>query len=67
MKALHIVTFILVLVGALNWGFVALFSFNLVSAVFGSMPELEKLVYVLVAASAVYVFVSHKKDCKICK
>jgi len=33
---------------------------------FGSMPGLVKLVYILVGVSAVYVFAGHKDDCKIC-
>ena len=36
MKALHMVTFILVIIGALNWGLVGLFGFNLVSYIFGA-------------------------------
>ena len=66
MKALHMVTFLLLLVGGLNWGLVGLFKFNLVMALFGSMPMLETLVYVLVGASAVYVAATHMNDCKIC-
>jgi uncharacterized membrane protein YuzA (DUF378 family) len=66
MKALHMVGFILVIVGALNWGLVGLFDFNLVNTLLGSVPMAEKLVYILVGASAVYIFATHKKDCKIC-
>lgn len=66
MKALHMVTFTLVLVGAFNWGLVGLFQFNLVKTLLGSWPVLEMLVYILVGASAVYVVVTHKNDCKIC-
>lgn len=66
MKGLHIVTFTLVIVGALNWGLVGLFNFNLVNVIFGTTPTLEKFVYVLIGVSAVYVFATHKKDCKIC-
>lgn len=66
MKALHIVSFTLVLVGALNWGLVGLFSFDLVAALLGTMPSLAKLVYVLVGVSAIIVAVTHKKDCKVC-
>lgn len=67
MKMLHMAAFTLVIVGALNWGLVALLDLNLVSAVFGSMPDLEKLVYVLVGASAVYLAATHATDCKTCK
>lgn len=67
MKWLHYITFTLVIVGALNWGLVSLFNFNLVTALFSSVPSLEKLVYTLVGLSAVYVLVTHKNDCKVCK
>lgn len=66
MKMLHMVTFLLVIVGALNWGLVGLFHFNLVMAVLGSMPMLESLVYILVGASAVYLAATHMNDCKTC-
>lgn len=67
MKLLHMVAFTLVVVGALNWGLVALLDFNLVKVVFGALdPLVEKLVYVLVAASAVVLVVQHKVDCKTC-
>lgn len=66
MKVLHIVAFLLVLVGALNWGLVGLFNYNLVTALLGTMPMVEKWVYVLVGASAVFELMTHKKSCKVC-
>ncbi|MBI3980618.1 DUF378 domain-containing protein [Candidatus Microgenomates bacterium] len=66
MKYLHMVSFLLVVVGALNWGLVGLFGFNLVNAVVGSVPLLEQLVYVLVGASAVFHLVTHMEYCKYC-
>lgn len=66
MRALHMVAFLLMFVGALNWGLVGLFDFNLVTALLGSVPMVEKVVYILVGLSAVYVIATHKKDCKIC-
>ncbi len=66
MKTLHFVVFPLVVVGALNWGLIGLFDFNLVSSLLGAYPALERLVYLLVGASAVYLLVKHKGDCKIC-
>lgn len=65
-KTLHMVTFALVLVGALNWGLVGLFSFNLVTTLLGSMPSAVMIVYVLIGVSAVFVGYTHKSDCKIC-
>lgn len=57
----------LVLVGALNWGLVGLFNFNLLTTLFGSLG-LERVVYVLVGASALYVGYDHfQSGCKVCK
>lgn len=43
-----------------------LFDYNLVNALLGSWPGVERVVYILVGAAAVYVFATHKDDCKIC-
>lgn len=66
MKGLHAITFVLVIVGALNWGLVGLFDYNLVESLIGSWPGLMKIVYVLVGVSAVYLVATHKADCKMC-
>lgn len=66
MKWLHMLGFTLVIIGGLNWGLWGLFNFNLVSTIFGSVEGLEKLVYVLVGLSAVWLVVTHKGDCKGC-
>lgn len=65
MKALHMTTFILVVIGGLNWGLTA-FDFNVVNLILGSWPILEQIVYVLVGLSALYLLVTHKKDCHAC-
>lgn len=65
MKALHMVAFILLVVGGLNWGLVALFNLNLVETVFGGMG-LSNIVYILVGVSAVYIAATHMTDCKLC-
>lgn len=54
------VTCLLVWVGALNWGLVGLFNFNLVTALIGQWPMVEKAVYILVGASALLEVVTHK-------
>lgn len=66
MKLLHIVSYTLLWVGGLNWGLVGLFNFNLVNSILGSMPTVEKLVYVLVGAATVYIVATHRSDCKVC-
>lgn len=66
MKALHMIAFILVIVGGLNWLLVGLGNWNLVSMIFGSVMWLERLVYILVGLSAVLLLATHKKDCRAC-
>jgi len=46
---------VLVIVGALNWALVGLFSFNLVAAIFGAGSALTRIIYVLVGASGLYL------------
>jgi hypothetical protein len=49
------VAIILSVIGAINWGLVGLFDFNLVSALFGQMSTLSRIVYVLVGLSGIYL------------
>ncbi len=59
MRKLDVIAGALVIVGALNWGLVAIARFDLVAAVFGlSFGEtnaLTRIVYGLVGLSAVYL------------
>ena len=71
MKNLHFVAWILVIVGGLNWLLIGLGGFiganwNVVGIIFGSWPQVEWLVYILVGLSAVYELVSHKGNCRNC-
>ncbi len=66
MKALHMLTFILVVVGAVNWGLVGLMNLNLVGLLFSSMPGVINLIYILVGVSGVYLAATHMSDCKMC-
>ncbi|MFH1178650.1 MAG: DUF378 domain-containing protein [bacterium] len=56
MKALHKIAFVLVVVGGLNWGLIALGNYtgnnwNVVNLVLGSMPSIKDLVYLLIGVS----------------
>jgi uncharacterized membrane protein YuzA (DUF378 family) len=54
MKPLDVVAAILVIVGALNWGLVGAFDFNLVAALLGQ-TILASIVYGLVGLAGVYL------------
>lgn len=53
MKFLKYTAYVLVLIGALNWGLVGLFGFDLVAAIFGDMTILSRIIYSLVGVSAI--------------
>lgn len=55
------IALILVVVGAVNWGLVALFSLDLVAWIFGE-AMLAKIVYILVALSGIYIFFAAMKQ-----
>ena len=72
MKATHIVSFILLAIGGLNWGLVGLgmwfgVNLNVVYLILGSLPWLEALIYVLVGIATPVLIFTHKKDCSWCK
>ena len=51
MKTLQIVALILTIIGALNWGLVALFNFELVASLFGDRNLVTLIIYVLIAVA----------------
>lgn len=53
MHILKITAFILVIVGAINWGLVGFFGFDLVASIFGDMSIISRIVYGLVGISAI--------------
>ncbi|HEY1042138.1 MAG TPA: DUF378 domain-containing protein [Candidatus Paceibacterota bacterium] len=66
MSALKPVAFILVIVGALNWGLVGLGGFmgsewNLVNMLFGAWPMVEWIIYVLVGLSAIVLLATKRR------
>lgn len=64
MKVLNYITWLLVVIGAINWGLVGAFHFNLVQMIFHSMPMVLMLVYVLVGLSGIYMIFRCKSCCK---
>ncbi len=65
-KSLHSLTFILVMIGGLNWLLVGLFSWDIGSLFGGQMAMISRIIYVLVGLSAVYEITMHKNFCKKC-
>jgi uncharacterized protein len=58
MKAINIITLALIIIGAVNWGLVGLFQFDLVAALFGGQDAvLARAVYIAVGLSGLYQLV----------
>ena len=67
MKSIHMIAFILLIVGGLNWLLLALTGWE-VGQLFGGMEAVvSKVIYVLVGLSALYELFTHKKCCMMCK
>ena len=66
MKTIHMISFILLVVGGLNWLLVGAFGFDLVAAIFGPASVVSNTVYVLVGLSALWEIFTHKSSCKMC-
>lgn len=64
-KKVHMVTFLLLIIGGLNWG-LAIFGWDIGN--WGFIPEsVAMIVYALVALSAIYELATHKSSCRGCK
>ena len=62
MNTLYKTCLVLSIVGALNWGLVGLFDFNLVEYLFGAGALLTKIVYVLVMLAGLITIGIFTKD-----
>ncbi len=64
MKKLDVLSLILLVVGGMNWGLVAVAKFDLVAAIFGMQfgekSVISSIVYLLVGLAAIYQAVSFK-------
>ena len=65
MKIVHIISFILLVIGGLNWLLVA-FGWNAVDMLFGAGTIVSKVIYILVGLAAIEEVVTHGKRCKTC-
>ena len=63
MKALHMVTWTLIIVGGLNWG-LRLFGWDIETWGLGDM--VNKVIYALVALWAIYELATHGVRCRMC-
>lgn len=53
MATLQKIALVITIIGAINWGLIGIFDFNLVAKLFGSMEMLEKIIYAIVGICGV--------------
>lgn len=51
---MNVLALILMIIGALNWGLVGIFDYNLVAAIFGNGTVVTRILYILVGLSAIW-------------
>jgi uncharacterized membrane protein YuzA (DUF378 family) len=67
MKAVHVIAWILLVIGGLNWLLVGIDpTWDVVAMIFGAGSVGARIVYILVGLSAIIALFTHKKDCKTC-
>ena len=54
-RGLDYTALIISMIGALNWGLIGLFKFNLVSWIFGDMSWISRIIYVIVGICGLYL------------
>lgn len=54
MKAVDIIALILIIIGAINWGLIGFFQFDLVAAIFGEMSTFSRIIYAIIGICGLY-------------
>ncbi len=66
MKTIHLITFLLLIIGGLNWLLVGVIGWDIGSIFGGQAAVISRIIYILVGLSAIYEVVTHKNCCKDC-
>lgn len=54
MKIIDKIALVLVIIGAINWGLIGFFNFNLVETIFGNMTMIARIIYALAGISGLW-------------
>lgn len=54
-RALDCLALTIAIIGAVNWGLIGLFSFDLVAFIFGNMSWFSRIIYALVGIAGLYI------------
>jgi len=62
LKTLDTIALLLVIIGAINWGLIGFFGFDLVAALFGTLSTFSRIIYALVGIAGLYAISFFGKD-----
>ncbi len=65
MKKLNVISAIIMWIGGINWGLIGIANFNLIGFIFGDMPMLVRISYILFGLATVQQ-IYHCRSCKKC-
>ena len=54
-KGLDCIALTIAIIGAINWGLIGFFGFDLVAFIFGNMSWLSRIIYALVGIAGIYI------------
>ena len=54
MKVIDRIALVLVIIGAINWGLIGFFGFNLVDSIFGTMSMVSRIIYAIVGLAGLW-------------
>ena len=61
MYIVRMLSYLFVIVGALNWALIGMFGFDLVASIFGNMSVMTRIIYSLVGISAITLLATSKE------
>lgn len=61
MKTLDYIALTIAIIGAVNWGLIGFFDWNLVASLFGSMSLISRIVYALVGLCGLYLLTMYMR------
>ncbi|WP_040212091.1 DUF378 domain-containing protein [Clostridium polynesiense] len=62
MRTFDMISLLLVVIGAVNWGLIGFFRFDLVASLFGTMSGFTRVIYALVGIAGIYAISFFARD-----
>ena len=66
-KTLDCIALTIAIIGAVNWGLIGIFSFDLVAFIFGNLSWISRIIYTLVGISGIYLITFYMYACRAAK